>query len=364
MEPLSYQPFYLLFVTILTILESKKYVEYSDNRIESAFTSKNNNVIGYLIVAILVVYIGFRPYSYVFMDMVSYQVGYRHFALGKDFVFDWSTENVIFDNFFFWLGSISADVRVFFVAMAIFYFGLSYYAMTKLFRNDALYAYIVWLGAFSTFSYATNGIKAGVAASLFLCALSFRDKRILAIIFLVLCIGVHHSMVVPVAAYVMCYFIKNPKYYLIFWFFALVVSICHVTFFQEYLAGVSDERGASYLSNLSGNWGGKAGFRWDFVFYSALPVVVGYYIIFVKKISDYKYNFFYNVYLLTNGIWMLCMYAAYTNRIAYLSWGFLPVVTMYPLFNIEFADHQYKYANYIVWYQLIFTIAMHVIYYA
>ena len=142
------------------------------------------------------------------------------------------------------------------------------------------------------------------------------------------------------------------------------MAFLHVSAFQELFSGMADEHGAVYLSGLNTDWGGKNGFRLDFVFYSALPVAVGYYAIYKRGLKSEMFSFLYNTYLLTNAVWMLCMYASFTNRIAYLSWGFLPVVTMYPFFTKEFIPKQYKYANYVVWYQLLFTLAMHLIYYA
>ena len=45
-----------------------------------------------------------------------------------------------------------------------------------------------------------------------------------------------------------------------------------VTFFQDLFAGIADESGAEYLSSTNSDWGGKSGFRIDFVVYSFMPV--------------------------------------------------------------------------------------------
>ncbi len=79
-------------------------------------------------------------------------------------------------------------------------------------------------------------------------------------------------MAMPIAAYIAAWFYNKSKWYFIAWGIALLIAAAHITFFQELFAGMADEGGANYLSDTSGTWGGKSGFRIDFVLYSALPV--------------------------------------------------------------------------------------------
>jgi hypothetical protein len=125
---------------------------------------------------------------------------------------------------------------------------------------------------------------------------------------------------------------------------------------------MSDESGAGYLSTAETD-GITNGFRPDFIFYSSFPIIAGYYAIIRNNYQSKFYTFIFNVYLLTNAIWMLCMYASFTNRIAYLSWFMLPIVLVYPFFDKQFVSRQYKKLNFVAGWHLMFTVLMQVIYY-
>ena len=60
---------------------------------------------------------------------------------------------------------------------------------------------------------------------------------------------------------------------------------------------------------------------------------------------------------------MLCMYANFTNRIAYLSWFLYPIVLIYPYLNEDWGVNKYKIFSMVVFLHLSFTLFMSVIYY-
>lgn len=132
-----------------------------------------------------------------------------------------------------------------------------------------------------------------------------------------------------------------------------------MTYFQFLFAGMSDEQGAGYLLTTEGErFGGTGGFRIDFILYSALPIVIGYIALFKKNLISSKYAVLYNFYLLTNGTWMLCMYASFTNRIAYLSWFVYPIILVYPLLEMDWGTDKREMFKYITTFNLCFTLAM------
>lgn len=353
-----YQTFYLVVISILTMILSIQYGGYSNSRLSAKPTGK---LYGVVILSVMVAaYLGFRPYSYRFIDMMNYYLWYINSNI-HDFHFNSDTGNLIFDNLYNYMIASGADPRAFFVIIAAVYIGGISVACTKLFPKDAFYAIIIYLAAFSTFSYGTNGIKAGAAASVFLCAIAYRRHLLKCIVFLALSIGLHHSMYVPVLAFVICYFYKKPKIYLIMWLACFVISAMHITFFQELFSGVAgDESTSSYLS--IGEEGYYSGFRIDFILYSSAPVFLGYYCM-KRGYESSNYNFIWCLYVLVNSVWMLCMYASFTNRIAYLSWLMLPIVLIYPYFDKAFIPHQYRELNKVAWGHLLFTLFMTFIYY-
>ena len=126
---------------------------------------------------------------------------------------------------------------------------------------------------------------------------------------------------------------------------------------------MTDDQGAGYLNSVGQDWSGKSGFRIDFVLYSFMPVLVGYYAIFKKQIQSPLYEVLLKVYLLVNGVWMLCMYAAFTNRIAYLSWSLYPILLLYPFLNEEWGENQFQIGAKVFMCHLGFTLFMSFIYY-
>ena len=362
-----YQTIYLILVTIMTLVA---YSQYQGRNGLREFKHTTTDVMAGALVLFMVLFIGLRPVSYrYFGDMGNYASWYSIFYEGELFHFDWETDNLFFDNLFAWWGSEMLGYTSFFVFIAAIYFGAAYLGIRKLFPNHRLTAYLVFLAAFSTFSYGTNGIKAGAAASLFIWAMGYRENLKVCIPLILLSWGFHHSMVMVVAGFVLTLFIKNPKYYFIGWCFCLLMAAAHITTFQHFFAGFTTDHGANYLLNdgvLSdgSSDGTKGGFRIDFILYSAMPVLVGWYAVFKKKMKlSALYKDLLNLYLCLNGIWMLCMYASFTNRIAYLSWFLYPIVLIYPFLQEQWGKARYKAFGLVMLGHLGFTLFMNIIYY-
>ena len=321
--------------------------------------------ISLLVLTLLLIFvIGFRPISWVFSDMWNYHHDYQQ-ILGSLFSFTFDTENLLFDNIFTWFAANSIPEELFYLFIAAIYFGCMAWACVKIFPRDATLAFIVYLGAFSTFSFGTNGIKAGAAASIFLLALAYRKNKLLAIFFLWLSLGFHHSMSAPIVAYVMAYLYKNPKYYLWAWIVCLLLAAAHVTFFMSLFSGLTDEHGAEYLSLSTEK--SISGFRPDFILYSAVPIFMGYNFIRKQYVVSKLYNFLWCTYTMTNCVFLLCTYGSYINRIAYLSWLMYPIVLLYPFVNSEWGNRptvSMRYLKYAVYGHLGFTTFMTFIYYA
>ena len=340
------------------------YVKYSRKQETNVFVYKDEPI-GKLpiFMAFLIMFIGLRPESYVFVDMMNYIETYHAFYENTQFVWDWTTENFIFDNIFAYIGSRNLGTSFFFVIIAAIYFGCAYWGIRRLFPRDTAIAYLTFLGAFSTFSYATNGIKAGAAASLFILALSYYRKWIICVPLLIITLGFHHSMIMPIAAFILAMLLKNPKHFFWIWLFCLICAITHVSFFQQLFAGLADDKAASYLYSTDTDWGGKSGFRIDFVLYSAMPVFVGYYAIYKYKIKSKVYDLLLKIYLTANGTWMLCMYAEFTNRIADVSWPIYPLVLIFAILEIGWSNRHYRTVANVFIAHLAFTLFMEILYY-
>ncbi|MGM9869610.1 MAG: EpsG family protein [Sodaliphilus sp.] len=352
----AYRYIYYFIVTLFTVIA---FFQYSKKEVGLPKT-KDNNDVGSLIFAIIcVLFIGYRPLSgQYFVDMVNYNEYYHAFYFGIPFQYDSEAENLIFDNLFAWFGSLRFSISTFFVTIAAIYFGGAYFGLKRLFPNDVWAAFLVFLAAFSTFSYGTNGIKAGAAASLFILALGYREHLKICIPLIFLSWGFHHSMQLPVAAFVLTLLVKRPKWYFIGWAFCFLIALAHISAFADFFASFTDESGAEYLLG-EGDDGTKGGFRIDFIIYSCMPILVGYWVLFVKRIKvSALYTSLLNLYLCTNAVWMLCMYANFTNRIAYLSWLLYPIVLIYPYLNESLGKKRYVQFSMVMLAHLAFTLFM------
>lgn len=356
-----YHIVYLVLVSLITLV---MYTQYNNRNGLREFKQTRTDIIGVALALFMMIFIGFRPVDECFVDMVAYVQYYDLLFEGEWFYFDYETNNLLFDNLFAWWGSKRLGYTSFFILIAIIYFGAAYGGIRKLFPNHCLAAYLVFLAAFSTFSYGTNGIKAGAAASLFILAMGYRENLKVCIPLVLLSWGFHHSMIMVVAGFVLTLFVKNPKCYFYGWGLCFLMAAAHVTAFAHFFSDFTTEHGAAYLLTEGGNEGRKGGFRIDFILYSVMPVFVGWYAVFKKRMNlSPLYKDLLNLYVCLNGTWMLCMYANFTNRIAYLSWFLYPIVLIYPFLQEPWGRNRYKIFGWVMLGHLGFTLFMNIIYY-
>lgn len=318
-----YHTIYLIILSFLSIFCINKY-RFS--------IRKSRGSINALIYAIfLTVFIGFRPYMDVLTDTIGISQYYKS-NMGYVHDFSMDVENKLYDNMLLYFASLNLDFSIFLVAMSGIYFICRYIALKKMFPNHVWAAYLLFLASFISYTSSVNGFKAGAAASLFCIAIAYRKNIILSLCFLLLSYGMHHSMIVCVTAFVCVSFYKNTKIYLIAWFSSFILAVLHIKYFQFLFGSFTDQKGADYLLTEHGAW--MTGMRYDFVLYSFMPIILALYILFKKKIIiDENYKFVLNLYMVTNSIWLLCMYANYTNRIAALSWFMYSIVIGYPFLS-------------------------------
>lgn len=353
-----YQYIYLFFVSILTLITLNRYKIRIGNTMQVQ-ESTTGLFRGFGVLALVSLFIGLRPVDRVFVDMIDYYGRYQ-FYFGEPYEFNPEAENLIWDQILPFFAANRIPAPVYFLMVASLYFGLVFYACRRLFPRDGYVAFLVFLGAFSTFSYGTNGIKAGLAASLFTLAISYRDNLKICIPLVLLTYAFHHSMVIPIVAFFATLINNNPKYYFVIWIISMAIAFAHITFFQELFAEFADDRGADYLV---GEGAFRGGFRIDFILYSSMPILMGWYSRTKMGCNSRMYLTLLNTYTLANAVWMLCMYASFSNRIAYLSWFLYPVVLIYPVLNDNWVGNRYKFFAKISSYHLLFTLFMLIVYY-
>lgn len=316
-----------------------------------------------LITMLLVVAIGFRPNYRGFVDMFNYNEWFYHLQSTLPvFRWDWSETNIIFSNLLAWCAKTFPTPTEFYLINAFIYFGGIFIACRRMFPGNTLAALLTYLGALSTFAYAVNGVKAGVAAVIFLLALTFYNRKWIMLALALISIGFHHSMILCFIGLIVAFTYSKPQFYLWIWVLCFFISMFHITAFQEIFASFSDD--SRYLSETNIDTSkGLGGFRIDFILYSFVPIAIGIYAIFIKQFKSEVYNFLLSLYLIINSVWLLCMYANFNNRIAYLSWLMLPIVLIYPVLHPIWGEGRFKSFNWIMLGHLSFTLFMTFIYY-
>ena len=352
-----YEPIYYSIITIGTFITLSN-IDCIDERESNRFPL--------LLCCMLILFIGLRPVSQkYFVDMYGTAMQFSLWA--QDSVrFSFDVQNLLYDNLRLNMATLGFTYKPFFLLIAAIYFGGIYYVCSRMFNTRSLLPFFVCLAAFSTFSFATNGVKAGSAASVFLIAMALQHdgKRLASLIVAILSIGFHHSMVLPVFAFAVCLYIKKDKLYFYIWVFCSLLAFFHITYFQDLFATITADAGNEHAAEyLTGVGQATKGFRIDFILYSAVPIIFGRWLSFMEIDKSEQYQYILNVYTLVNSIWMLCMYAEFTNRIAYLSWFMYPIVLIYPFINEDYLSRKTGLMKIFVCGHLFFTLFMEIIYY-
>jgi hypothetical protein len=331
----NYQGFYynVIFIVVLLSILNLNFNNFFDLR-----NLKKNNFLGLLLVAFLCLIIGFRPISgRYFGDTSTYALDYKIFK--NDYYY-----NISGDPLFYYLMKFSSkiiDVHSFFFICSLLYILPLYFASKKLFKEYWYYSFLMLVLSLSFWSYGVNGVRNGIATSIFLYAISRTNLKI-QLLLLLIALGFHKSLILPTIGFLLTLKFNAPRVFTIFWFACIPFSLLIGESFQNLFSSFfQDEKldkyfySTSQLSQFS-----KVGFRWDFVLYSFIGVFSGWYFIVVKKFKDLMYFKIYNTYLFANGIWIIVIRTSFSNRFAYLSWFLLGVLIVYPFLTKEIFRNQ------------------------
>lgn len=287
----------------------------------------------------IILFLAFRPltYKYGFGDTQGYAFFFKLKSLENEI--NPEANDLGYEYLTFYLRHF--DVSVLFMVMGALY--VIPQVLTSKILTPSHYGilFLIIVLSFSYWGYGVNGMRNGVALSLVMLGMVKRNLVWTPILFL-LGLSFHTSALLPIAAYGLNYVYNKPKAYVIGWGICLLLSIFVSNFLTEVLPLqdiIKDDR-VNYLSTKfdSSNSAdfSSTGFRWDFVLYSAVPIVLGYYYILSNPVCDRIYVFLFNTYCTCNAFWLFTMYVPYNNRFAYLSWFLYPLLTAYPFLCKEY----------------------------
>lgn len=352
--PLEYYTKLFYYVTFLLVLISYFSLQTANKLKPSTFAQV-------LLMIGLIVYIGFRPISGIwFGDMGTYAKFFEAYSNGyvgtfdQDQGFDWFMRNI----------ASFINLDFFFLVVAFIYVYGHYWASKRFFSGYWYYGFIIFVGSFSFWGAATNGLRNGLAAALVLLAFSFERKKLIAIALALIAVSFHKSMLLPVVAYLLTFVNNNSKYYLFVWVLCIPISLAAGGAFELFFASLGfDDKRLSYLTdgNVNDDDFSSTGFRWDFLAYSATAVVSGFYFVILKNFKDFLYQRMFNVYLLSNAFWILVIRANFSNRFAYLSWFMMGLIIVYPFLKGNFMKNQPKILAIVLLIYFLFTFVLNVV---
>ncbi len=307
---------------------------------------------GIILLVFVLAYLGFRPISWVFGDMRIYENRYIYYANGGEVA---ANKDVGFALFMKVL-SFAFSVKTFFFICAFFYIYPLYRSSKKWFNNYWYYAFLMAVISFSFWPYGSNGIRNGLATSVFVLALANENKKVYAYSLFVISFLCHASLLLPIACFFVANMYKDTKLYFRIWLLAIPLSLVSGGFWEGFIGGLGFDDRLSYLTDYTYQDSfAYTGFRWDFLIYSGLGVLSGWYFIFKKGYESRTYSLLLITYLLSNSFWILVIRASFSNRFAYLSWFLLPFVIIYPLVDKKIFKNQNSITGVIIFTYFIIT---------
>ncbi len=352
----NYSNYYYYFLLILVL-----FIWFFANSIEitNITYQKKLQLLGFIIVVIITLYMGLRPISgRYFGDTQQYFLQFERYKNNifnvkdkKEFAFD---NLMIFSSKYF-------EVHTFLLLCAILYILPLYFACKKIFNQFWFYPFMMLVVSFSFWSAGTNGVRSAIASSFIILSIS-RKNIYYQLFFIVIAIGFHQSIIIPAVAYLLTLKFNNTKYFFIFWLICIPISLITTNFFQTFFASLFnfDKLNEYLLYDDAAKEFSRNGFRWDFLLYSSTGVFSGLFFIYKKKYSDFLYKRIFNIYLFSNGIWILVIRAQFSNRFAYLSWFMLGLVISYPFLKKVYFKEQHRILVNILFIYFLFTFFMEV----
>jgi hypothetical protein len=358
-----YVPIYYHFLLLVMIILGGLLI--SSPSLQDLKVVSVSQTYGLPVLVLVILFMGTRPVNYRFGDMVIYNQVYEKLQRGADIIV---SKDYLF-NYFMILCSKIMSSGTFFLLVDVIYIIPCFLFSKKYLGSYWFFGFFMFIASFSFWSYGTNGLRNGMATAVFIWALVYYERKLLMYFLFALSVGIHSSLVIPLAAFIAAAVITKPKIFLYLWLLCIPLSLVAGGFWQSLFGSIglggdtraSDYLGADAVTDLAKNEGttfSSTGFRWDFVLYSASAVVAGWYFIVRQKVSDPFYTHLWGTFVIANAFWILVIRAAFSNRFAYLSWFLMAPVIIYPLLRYRLTEAQNRVLAWVIAGYYLFTYFM------
>lgn len=358
---LEFTPYYFfVYWFVVMLITISKYNHIRPQKGYNVISQRDNYKPLILFCAFYILFFGFRPISNLFGDTVIYNKLYNDMQVygvyklqilndGSVDVSENAGSDWIFYSVMFLCAQVMS-VNFFFVIVMFFYITMMYQGCRKLDYKHGATLMLFCIGAFSFYGYSVNGLRNGIACSFLILALArfCRGEKLWPAILAFIALGCHKSVALPIACALFTYYVRKPKYMYIIWVGSIIVSLAIGGYLSNMLTLLGfDERLAQNLqsgADIEQTWGVKmeSRFRWDFLLYSAMPIALGWYAIFKRKVYNNTYLILLGTYMYANAFWVILIRSLFSNRFAYLSWFLYPIVLAYPLLNLPVFKKQHS----------------------
>lgn len=337
MDPYQYHPVFLLVISLLCFFFSFRFALSPDFRYQE---ERSSSFLALMLALILSVWLGTRPISLAFGDTVNYAVYYDMVdweGRFNDLHLSWNSE-YLWILYTYLCKKLDIGIHVYFATVEFGYIFFSLWAVRKFVPHNPMIGFLFVCASLMFFTFATNGIRNGLACHIMLVAMAFfLEKRFMpAIVLSFIALEIHFAVLLPLIAIIACiYGFKNYRHAIAIWISSIVLSLLfgsRLGILMDYVP--MDARMSQYLSGENMDMEVIMSFRFDFLIYSAPPIIFAWYLIVKRGITDSWYTALSSAYCLCNAAWVIIIRAAFSNRFAYLSWFMYPILIAYPLLNL------------------------------
>ena len=289
-------------------------------------------------------FIGIREWwvEEVYSDSIRY--GQSYLILSNHLTLNIKDAKDVGFSVFSWLcAQLSLSINTYFILCACLYVIPLMLFSCRITRIHSVVLFIMIITSLSFYNYGVNGIRNGIATSLLLWSITYFPRKMPFLILSILAVIFHKSVLIPLVSFlIVCHFSKT-KWYVFAWVCAIPLSFYIFQAFSDFLLRFTfiADRAEDYLTGSIEGEFSRVGFRYDFLLYGAVPIIVGYYFLYKKHFEDQFYERLFNCYVLTNTFWVLINQVPYSNRFAYLSWFMMPILIIYPFIYYPSIQNRY-----------------------
>ena len=337
-----YAPLFLYLSTIVAFIYATQYLSSRGYTLQ---IQQNNFLLPLTLSLVLVFWIGDRPVSVIFGDTVSYASSYIKLDNNNP-----GTYNLREEWVWTWLmitcKKLGLNIHGFFIVIEAGYILSILWAVKRFMPTNTMLGMLFVFTSLMFFTFGTNGLRNGLACHIILLAMSFffDNKYITGALLCLIAFGIHRSTMLPIAGMVAGRFLMTDlKWTIYFWIISIFLSLALGNSIISFFSSLGfDDRMSQYNTSEYDSSFSHTGFRWDFLLYSAMPIIMGWYVCVKKHIRDDWYKAMCITYTLCNAFWVMIIRAAFSNRFAYLSWFMYPIIIAYPLINLPIWKDQDK----------------------